>query len=344
MKFTNALVAFAFIATSVSLPLRRRDVNPALVPAFQWVSGIDPTGTGNCAGAVNGTNGLPIQIPCSCPPAFDEFLDSLNANVAAGEAVNNPTVKLEFPEDDSNASAITRMQASLVTLQNLHGSGVGCPAVSTTYNAQLAALQQGLPPPPPPFIPGSSSSSSSVAAASASSSAPAAPATSTAAPPPVTTTAAPPPATTTAAATTPASTTASGAVPSFSPGTPATQLSFAQIDSLTPQFGHAAGVNPTGTGNCDGAVIGSNGLPVEVPCSCPPDRTLFINDLIANIAVGHAVNNTVVTFTFPTDDSADSQHARFNAASDTLQNLQGPGVGCPIASTTWQAQNAAIQG
>ena len=33
----------------------------------------------------------------------------------------------------------------------------------------------------------------------------------------------------------------------------------------------------TGTGNCDGAVKGANGQPIEVPCDCPPDRATFIN-------------------------------------------------------------------
>lgn len=65
--------------------------------------------------------------------------------------------------------------------------------------------------------------------------------------------------------------------------------------ALVPQFGHAAGVNPTGgcrfpresaklnsiqiisgTGDCDGAVNGANGQPIKVPCSCPPDRNTFI--------------------------------------------------------------------
>jgi hypothetical protein len=32
-----------------------------------------------------------------------------------------------------------------------------------------------------------------------------------------------------------------------------------------------------------------------------------------------------------------------NAALVTLQNLQGPGVGCPAASTMFVAQQAAIQ-
>ena len=57
-------------------------------------------------------------------------------------------------------------------------------------------------------------------------------------------------------------------------------LSFEQIDALTPPFGHAANVNPTGTGDCDGAVNGPDGQPIKVPCVCPPDRTTFINVII----------------------------------------------------------------
>ena len=45
--------------------------------------------------------------------------------------------------------------------------------------------------------------------------------------------------------------------------------------ALIPQFGHAAGLNPTGTGDCDG-VPNAAGVPIKVPCSCPPDRNLFI--------------------------------------------------------------------
>ena len=59
-------------------------------------------------------------------------------------------------------------------------------------------------------------------------------------------------------------------------------LTLAQIDALTPQFGFSAGVNPKGNGNCDGAVDGPDGTPVQVPCSCPPPRDLFIQ-------VGHLI-------------------------------------------------------
>jgi hypothetical protein len=57
--------------------------------------------------------------------------------VAAGHAVNNPSVAVTFPTDDSNASKAARIQASLVTLQNLKGPGVGCPAASTTLRVSF---------------------------------------------------------------------------------------------------------------------------------------------------------------------------------------------------------------
>ena len=53
-------------------------------------------------------------------------------------------------------------------------------------------------------------------------------------------------------------------------------LSLQEIDALTPQFGHDANVNPTGTGDCDGAVNGPDGQPIKVPCDCPPPRDQFI--------------------------------------------------------------------
>jgi hypothetical protein len=65
---------------------------------------------------------------------------SLSANVAAGHDVHNPAVAAPFPTDNSKASQITRLQTSISSLQNLFGPGVGCPAASTTFSAQLKAL------------------------------------------------------------------------------------------------------------------------------------------------------------------------------------------------------------
>lgn len=70
-------------------------------------------------------------------------------------------------------------------------------------------------------------------------------------------------------------------------------------------------------------------------------RKLY-QELSQNVAVGFVINNPSVHLSFPTDDSKASKLARLNAASDTLQNISGPGKGCPIVSTTFQAQAAAI--
>ncbi|KAJ7465130.1 hypothetical protein FB451DRAFT_1561528 [Mycena latifolia] len=118
MKFTSILVS-AILAVSVSaLPAQKRGVDPNLVPQF----GVNP------------------GIPCSCPPDRDSFIASLSANVAAGHDINNPGVPAPFPTDDSVGSQIARLQTSISSLQNLFGPGVGCPAVSTTFSAQLKAL------------------------------------------------------------------------------------------------------------------------------------------------------------------------------------------------------------
>ena len=77
----------------------------------------------------------------------------------------------------------------------------------------------------------------------------------------------------TKAAATPVSPRAAAASPSI---TSAGGLSIAQINALAPQLGFQAGVNPTGTGDCDGAVDGANGQPIKVPCTCPPSRDAFI--------------------------------------------------------------------
>ena len=71
-------------------------------------------------------------------------MQSLNANVAAGHAVNNPSVALSFPTGSSKGEQQARINALLVTLQNLHGPGVGCPAVSTVYG-QLQQQINALP-------------------------------------------------------------------------------------------------------------------------------------------------------------------------------------------------------
>ncbi|KAJ7145033.1 hypothetical protein C8R46DRAFT_1011617 [Mycena filopes] len=107
--------------------------------------------------------------------------------------------------------------------------------------------------------------------------------------------------------------------------------------NLVPQFGVTAGTNPTGTGDCDGI----NG--VKIPCTCPPSRDSFIASLSADVAAGHNVNNPGVPSPFPTDGSTASQITRIQTSITALQNLFGPGVGCPAAATTFLAQIKALQ-
>ena len=68
------------------------------------------------------------------------LLQALVKNVEAGLAVNNPTVEVGYPTDNSKQSQSARINAALITLQNLNGPGKGCPAVSTTLQAQQKAL------------------------------------------------------------------------------------------------------------------------------------------------------------------------------------------------------------
>lgn len=50
----------------------------------------------------------------------------------------------------------------------------------------------------------------------------------------------------------------------------------ATITQLAPDLNFTAGLNPTGSGDCDGAVNGADGKPVKVPCSCPPTPDVYI--------------------------------------------------------------------
>lgn len=68
-------------------------------------------------------------------------IQELSQNVAAGFVINNPTVPISFPTDNSTASQLARLEAATVTLQSLTGPGVGCPQASTTFGAQQAAIE-----------------------------------------------------------------------------------------------------------------------------------------------------------------------------------------------------------
>jgi hypothetical protein len=42
-----------------------------------------------------------------------------------------------------------------------------------------------------------------------------------------------------------------------------------------PDFGLQSGLNPTGTGDCDG-IRNAAGQIVKIPCACPPERGFFL--------------------------------------------------------------------
>jgi hypothetical protein len=140
--------------------------------------------------------------------------------VEAGHAVHNPGVRVSFPLDNSKGSQLARFNAASITLQNLNGPGQGCPIVSTTFQAQVAAINAGNPPPAPLILSSSSSSSSSSPARS--------PSPSSSSP-----------------ARSPSPTPVLAAAPSPSPS-PSGQPTPAQIEALAPQLGFTSGKNPTG--------------------------------------------------------------------------------------------------
>jgi len=103
--------------------------------------------------------------------------------------------------------------------------------------------------------------------------------------------------------------------------------------SLVPEFGIEAGQQPDGAGNC----VGNNG--VLIPCECPPDREEFIQLVQEAAAAG---NSEGVPIDFPTGDSNADARARIGASIVVLQNLNGRGVGCPAAATTFLQQQAEL--
>ncbi|RMZ75917.1 hypothetical protein DV738_g5231, partial [Chaetothyriales sp. CBS 135597] len=130
ISFDGRLSATTFSST---FPQGNSFLDVSLIPPY----GITPNislndGTPRCAG-VEGK-----AIPCDCPPDPALFVTSLTSLVNSGQ---------EFPEGNSASDQLTRLQACIVTLQNIYGgpgSGVGCPAVSTTWVALQKELQSQL--------------------------------------------------------------------------------------------------------------------------------------------------------------------------------------------------------
>lgn len=106
-------------------------VDPSLVPDFGVTAGTNANAKqeGSCDGFAAATNAVTL-IPCDCPPARADFLQALDANVARGSVEGTPVVFSNDAADQSAETNAQRATALLVTLQNLRGAGVGCPAAS----------------------------------------------------------------------------------------------------------------------------------------------------------------------------------------------------------------------
>lgn len=110
--------------------------------------------------------------------------------------------------------------------------------------------------------------------------------------------------------------------------------------ALVPDFGVKTDTNPGArqAGSCDGFLAATNTV-VNIPCTCPPSRAAFLAALSKNVAAGSVQGTRIQFSNDASDQSAATNRVRATAMVVTLQNLSGPGVGCPAAS----APNFAIQ-
>lgn len=345
----------ATVAATGALTL---DLVNELAPDLGGQPDTNPNPFGDCDGPRQPDGTIP-KVPCACPPLRTEYVNQLFANLQAGHAVNNPSVRISFPTGNSVQDKHGRITAAVITLQNLNGPGKGCPDVATTLPEQADNLDKC------GDFTCDGSSDTATTTSTTSTSALAVPpqgaatqaavvlhdvastvtvtvhsvVTST-----VTVTdtvqgaaSTPPPveaavvrtSTSAAAASTTAGSNGNGAI------------SRDLVNQLAPQLGSQPNNNPNKFGDCDGPRQPNGQIP-RVPCACPPVRSEFIDQLLANIEAGHAVHNPSVKVSFPTGNSKADQHARITAGTITLQNLNGPGKGCPNVSTTFAAQSNAI--
>jgi hypothetical protein len=344
MKF-SVLICAAMCGAVSAVPFvsRQNVATPEQIAALAVDLGgfpnTNPNSGGDCDGPRQPDGRVP-KVPCVCPPLRDAYITALTANVKAGFAVNNTGVRVSFPTGNSVQDKKGRITAAVITLQNLKAAGVGCPGVSTTFAQQSKNLDTcgdfqcgGAAPPPaapapaptqapapaPPVNVGAGSTTTVTVKTVVTSTVtvtrdgatptPQAPAQVVATPPPA--------------------------------NTGAGVISRDTIAQLAPQLGSVANNNPNRFGDCDGPRQPDGKIP-KVPCACPPNREEFVNQLFANVQAGHAIRNPTVKLSFPTGNSKADQHARITAATITLQNLNGPGQGCPNVSTTLKAQSDAI--
>lgn len=111
-------------------------IDASLVPDFGVTPNTNPDvrQVGSCDGFSLATNSI-VNIPCTCPPSRADFLQALGRNVAAGSITTIPDggTPIRFNNDAGDQSPSTiqlRATAMVITLQNLFGPGIGCPAAS----------------------------------------------------------------------------------------------------------------------------------------------------------------------------------------------------------------------
>lgn len=358
MKFSALLGAAVFCGAVSAVPFvsRQNVATPEQIAALAVDLGAFPNTNPNAFGDCDGPrqpNGQIPKVPCSCPPLRDAYIKALTANVLAGHAVNNTGVRISFPTGNSVQDKHGRITAGTITLQNLKAAGVGCPNVATTFSQQSKNLDTC-----GDFVCGGAPSSGPPIASSTQAPAPTQPPANVAAESTVTVTVqtvvtstvtvtrgATPTPQAPAQVIAPAPPASSAAPPASSAAPPVNNgngvITRDIVAQLAPQLGSVKNNNPNPFGDCDGPRQPDGTIP-KVPCACPPDRDEFIDQLFANALAGHAVHNPTVGVTFPTGNSKADQHARITASTITLQNLNGPGQGCPNVSTTLKAQSDAI--
>ena len=132
----SLVIPLVVSAFAIPTPQTVTDViDASFIPPFGAVSGIpSATQPGSCQGASN------INIPCQCPPNKDVFQARLTEFVSAGSAFG---ITVSFPTDNSVQSQLERVNACIVTLQNIDNTvlGEGCPIAAAP---NFSSLQEGL--------------------------------------------------------------------------------------------------------------------------------------------------------------------------------------------------------
>lgn len=104
--------------------------------------------------------------------------------------------------------------------------------------------------------------------------------------------------------------------------------------SLIPEFGVEQGVNPTGTGDCDGFNAAQNKV-VPINCDkCPPPRDAYVEQLAKDLNAGNVFGSAITFNTDPaTANDPQANKDRASACLISLQSFYGSkGVGCPAVA------------